>query len=118
MTPRALIVDDTADMRALVRAVLTSAGTCVVIGEACDGREAVDLAERLRPDVVVMDLMMPVMDGFAAMPLIRERVPECRIVAFSAYDCADDAIAAGADVFVPKLAVVSDLPDAVIGASL
>jgi CheY-like chemotaxis protein len=83
---RVLLVDDNADIRLLVRIGLETSGGFEVAGEACDGREAVAAVERACPDVVLLDLAMPVMDGFEAMPLLRARCPEARIVIFSASD--------------------------------
>ena len=74
-----------------------------VVGEARDGKEAVALADRLHPDVVVIDGAMPLMDGVEALPLIRDVAPRCRIVFMSAHDdMLDKALRAGADAAVNK----------------
>ncbi len=109
--PRILIVDDTADVRRDLRLLLEIAGL-EVVGEAADGREAIEKAALLDPDVVVSDLAMPVLDGYAAAAAIRAASPRCRLVALSMYS--DDsgrskARAAGFDAFVVKGAPLPEL---------
>ncbi len=94
-----LIVDDHAIVRKGVRALLEIERGFEVVGEAGSGRDAVILAERLRPDVILMDLAMPEMDGIEATRLISARVPTARILVLTSF-AADDkvfpAIKAGA----------------------
>lgn len=78
-----LVVDDERDIRFMLRTMLEAFGQRVV-GEASDGREAIELARRLQPDVVVLDLMMPVLDGFRALPHLVEATPSARIVVCTA----------------------------------
>jgi CheY-like chemotaxis protein len=78
-----VVADDEIDIRLLVKLQLRQAGISVV-GEAADGFEAVDRCIALRPHVVVLDLVMPRMSGFEAIPLLREKCPDTRIVAYSA----------------------------------
>ena len=74
-----------------------------VVGEARDGKEAIALAARLQPDVVVIDGAMPLMNGVDALPLIRDEVPDCRIVFMSAqHDMLEKALRVGADAAVDK----------------
>ena len=80
---RVLIVDDEPDVRMLLRLQLDQAGFDVV-GEATDGQEAVDLAVREHPDAVVLDLLMPRVSGFEAIPQLRRVVPGAGIVAYTA----------------------------------
>ncbi len=80
---RVLLVDDAASVRALLRATLSQSDTFEIVGEAATGDEAVALAQRLRPDVVVLDLAMPGMDGLTALPEIARRAPGATIVVFS-----------------------------------
>lgn len=80
---RVLIADDHALVRQGLRALLVDAGDLEVVGEARDGREAVAAAERLSPDVVLMDVLMPVMDGAEATAAIRAARSEVRILALS-----------------------------------
>ncbi|HEV7887774.1 MAG TPA: response regulator [Acidimicrobiales bacterium] len=106
---RVLVVDDTPDIRALLRFTLTRDGRFTVVGEAADGAEAIEAAARLQPDLVVLDRHMPVLDGVAALPGIRRSCPEAVILLFTAQ--ADDAtrqlaLGSGADRVWSKL----DLP--------
>lgn len=102
---RVLIADDQRVVRdGLVLLIGTLDGT-EVIGAAKDGAEAVQLAEQLRPDVVLMDLNMPVLDGTAATAALRERVPDCAVLVLTTY--ADDdsvfpALRAGARGYLTK----------------
>lgn len=99
-----MLADDTPDVRALLRLVLGRAGYDIV-GEAANGAEAVELAGRHQPDVVIVDLAMPVMDGLEAIPLIRKEAPDAKVVVFSGFTSERieaDALAAGADAFMEK----------------
>ena len=106
MTPiRILIVDDMPQVRRDLRTALTLAGNIDVIGEAGDGAEAVEQERALAPDVVLMDLNMPVMDGYTATRKIKAHRPACRVIAFSVHGSEDDrskAAQAGVDTFVIK----------------
>jgi DNA-binding NarL/FixJ family response regulator len=81
---RAVVIDDTTDIRDLLRIVLSKSGMDVV-GEAGDGRSGVDVVRAERPDVVLLDLAMPIMDGVEALPIIRELVPDAQIIVLSAF---------------------------------
>ncbi len=80
---RVLLVDDAAQVREGLRTVLTLAGHIEIVGEAGDGLEAVSQVEALRPEVVVMDLEMPIMDGYQATQRIKALCPTCRVVALT-----------------------------------
>lgn len=80
-----LIADDHAVVREGLRTFLDLQDGIEVAGEAADGREAVDEAERLRPDVVLMDLVMPRLDGVEAMRELRARVPQARVVVLTSF---------------------------------
>src|SRR2546428_8132724 len=80
-----LIVDDHEVVREGLRLSLSRAPHIRVIGEASDGASAVALAERRKPDVVIMDVRMPGMDGLEATKLLTERVPESAVLIFTAY---------------------------------
>jgi DNA-binding NarL/FixJ family response regulator len=80
-----LIVDDHEVVREGLRLSLSRASHIRVVGEASDGESAVALAERRRPDVVVMDIRMPGMDGLDATKLLRERAPDVPVILFTAY---------------------------------
>ena len=82
---RILIADDHMLMRMGVSALVTSTKDMEIVGEAKNGRQAVELADSLRPDVIIMDLMMPEMLGSEAAKLIHEAHPEIRIVILTTY---------------------------------
>jgi len=83
---RLLICDDSASSRAALRTVIEDDESVEVVGEAADGAEAVALAQELAPDVVLMDVSMPVLDGIGATARIRELVPDARVIALTAHD--------------------------------
>ena len=83
---RVLIVDDDDLMRAGLRAVLSSDATIEVAGEAGDGSEAPGAARRLRPDVVLMDVRMPGVDGIAATRQVLAAAPETRVVILTTFE--------------------------------
>jgi CheY-like chemotaxis protein len=91
---RVLVVDDTEDIRLLMQIGLRRSGAIDVCGVAGDGQQAVEACDRLNPDAVLLDVSMPVMDGIAALRVIRARHPLVRVVMFSAND--DPAIKATA----------------------
>lgn len=105
MTHRVLIAEDAAEIRQLVRLLLEADARFEVVGEARNGREAIQMAEELRPDAVILDLAMPVVDGFRAIPQLRVVSPETKILVFSALphqEVAELVKAAGAHAFLPK----------------
>jgi DNA-binding NarL/FixJ family response regulator len=81
-----LLVDDVADMRLMLRLQLEASGRFAVLAEAGDGAEAIELAGVHRPDLVVLDIAMPVQDGLHALPLIREASPKSRVVMLSGFE--------------------------------
>jgi len=96
---RVLVVDDHLVVRAGMRWLLAAQPAIEVVGEACDGVEAVAQALQLQPDVILMDLVMPEMDGIAAIEQIIARQPEARILVLTSFDADDKvfpAIRAGA----------------------
>jgi DNA-binding NarL/FixJ family response regulator len=109
-TLRILIVDDTAQVRRDLKTVLSmmdiEAGVYLeIVGEAADGQEAIRETATLKPDVVLMDLAMPVMNGFAATQVIKAGNPHTRVVILTIYDDAESrekAQLAGADDFIEK----------------
>jgi CheY-like chemotaxis protein len=104
-TCRVLIADDVADLRLLLRFALERSGAFEVVGEAADGAEAVARATEHLPDLVVLDLSMPVLDGLEALPFIRKAAPDARVVVLSGFAAAkmeERAIAAGAVAYFEK----------------
>lgn len=113
---RILLVDDEQNVRKGLRMRLTLEPDIEIVGEAADGRAALDVARDTLPDVVVMDVKMSGMDGIAATSLIRESVPACAIVMLSMHDGVADrqrARAAGACAFVAKHEADRRLVDAI-----
>src|SRR2546421_12602124 len=99
MTLRVVIVDDDDLMRAGLRAVLSSDDGIQVVGDAADGREAVECTRRLRPDVVLMDVRMPTMDGITATREIVAAAPQSRVLILTTFEDDDyvfGALTAGA----------------------
>jgi DNA-binding NarL/FixJ family response regulator len=82
---RTVLVDDVEDIRALLRLVMEQDGRFEVVGEAADGRQAIALVTVHQPDVVVLDLTMPIMDGLTALPTLRQAAPGVRVVILSSF---------------------------------
>ena len=78
-----VVADDEDDIRLLLKLQLRQFGITVV-GEASDGIEAIELCEKTKPHVVILDLLMPTMNGFEAIPELRRRCPDVQIIAYSA----------------------------------
>ena len=100
-----VLVDDQADFRSGLRDLLSSAAGVEVIGEASEGREAVDVVLRLRPDITLMDIRMPRMDGIAATAAIRAEWPDACVLVLTTFDedtLVRDAIQAGAAGYLLK----------------
>ncbi len=113
---RVLIVDDIPQVRHELHTLLHLSGCVQVIGEAADGAEAVRLAKLLRPDVVLLDLEMPVLDGYEAARQIKAVLPSCRVIALSIHEdpaSREQARQAGMDGFIPKGTGSRELLDAI-----
>ncbi len=116
---RVLVVDDHAVVREGLRAFLELQDGIEVAGEAADGEEAVTAAERLVPDVILMDLVMPRLDGAAAMRVLRERLPAARVIVLTSFlddDKLLPALRAGAAGYLLKNAQPQELVRAVRAA--
>ena len=102
---RVLVVDDHADVRRALRRLLTLKTTFEVVGEAGDGLEAIELVSSLQPDVVIMDINMPGIDGIEATRRIKSIAPKVHVLAFTGSDevpVISDMLAAGASGYVLK----------------
>jgi DNA-binding NarL/FixJ family response regulator len=116
---RVLVVDDHAVVREGLRAFLELQKGIEVAGEAGDGQEAIEAAARLRPDVILMDLVMPGVDGVAAMRSLRESVPDARVIVLTSFlddDKLMPALRSGAAGYLLKNAQPQELARAVRAA--
>ena len=113
---RVMLVDDHAIMRDGLREVLEQSGDCSVVAQAADGVEALAIAERVRPDLIIMDVIMPNKDGVEACREIMQRLPDTQVLILTS-STADDAIieaaAAGAAGYLQKCSGRDDLLTAV-----
>lgn len=120
MSIRVLLVDDHPVVRAGLRGMLAGCADIEVVGEAGSGAEAIELAPALRPEVVLMDLRMPDLDGVAATQTLRDRDPELRVVILTTYDTDADilrAVEAGAAGYLLKDAPRTELIEAIRAAA-
>lgn len=117
---RVLLVDDHAVVREGLRAFLELQEGIAVVGEAADGIEAIEGATRLRPDVILMDLVMPELDGVSAMRSLRERLPEARVIVLTSFlddDKLLPALRAGAAGYLLKNAEPQEVARAIRAAT-
>lgn len=100
-----LVCDDVASIRTLLVAVIDSHTALRVVGQAANGEEAIAEAQRLQPDVILLDLSMPVLTGLDALPEIKRVAPQSKVIVlsgFAAVTIVEDALAHGADRFLEK----------------
>ena len=113
---RVVLADDHPVVRAGIGQIVTADGDIVVVGEAANGREAVTIAVREQPDVVLMDLRMPELDGVGAIAELATAAPEVRVLVLTTYDTDDlivGAVEAGAIGYLLKDTEPGELRDAV-----
>ena len=118
---KVLLVDDHAVVRSGLAAVLMVNDEFELVGEAGNGEEAVRLCDRLQPNVVIMDMMMPVMDGVAATAVIREKYPQIAVIALTSFrekELVEGALKAGAISYLLKNVTAEELTAAIKGAVL
>ncbi len=111
-----LVVDDHAIMRDGIRALLSLHNDLEIVGEASEGKEAIEKVQELGPDVVIMDVAMPGMDGLEATRRIRKKNPKVKVLVLTQHDNREyilSAIKAGTSGYVPKRAVGAELVSAI-----
>src|SRR6476619_3996511 len=123
MTPprmiRVLLVDDHAVVRGGLSYFLSTTDDIEVVGEAANGEQALRLCAELHPDVVLMDMIMPQMDGFTAMQHLRQRHPDIRVIALTSFregEFVQRAIQAGASGYLLKDVQAHELAEAIRAA--
>lgn len=118
-TIRVLIADDHGMVRKGLVSYLKNKSDLQIVGEACDGKEAISKCEELRPDVVLMDLIMPELGGVAATHAIHKNWPEIQVIALTSFqerELVQDALQAGAISYLLKNISGDDLADAIRAA--
>ena len=116
---RVMIVDDHAMVRAGLATFLEVSGDLDLVGQATNGQEAVELCEQYQPDVILMDLVMPKMDGVTATQIMRERWPQVQVIALTSFqeqELVQDALEAGAISYLLKNVSMDELTEAVRAA--
>lgn len=109
-----VIVDDAAEVRSLVKTRLRLSGLLDVVGEGADGEDAVELARRHRPGLMLLDVSMPDTDGFQALPRVLDVSPATRVVLYSGFEeegLEEKALELGARAFIPKSAPIGSLAE-------
>ena len=111
-----MIVEDSSRARCALKALMSQQSGICVTAEASNGQEAIQNIEEKIPDIVLMDVRMPVMDGLEATRIIKSRWPQIKVVAMTMYpDCQSEALYAGADAFLLKGCPVEELLSSVKG---
>ena len=111
-----LIADDHEVVRTGLRAIVETRADWIVCAEAADGKQCLELASKLKPDVAIVDYSMPVMNGFDAARATRRSVPGVKLLFLTTYSSptyADEAFKSGADGYLVKHAALSELPLAI-----
>lgn len=111
-TTRTLVVDDDAGFRQRVKELLASEPDIIIVGEAADGQEAIQKARELRPDLVLMDVRMPGLNGVSATGKLKEEAPEAKVIMLSVFDLPEyreAAMVSGASAYVVKKTMVAQL---------
>lgn len=115
-TTRIMIVDDIASVRSDLCTLLELVDDLQVVGQASNGQEAIVQATHLQPDVILMDLEMPLMNGYQSARLIKENLPACRVIALSVHnypEARQKAVQTGMDAFIVKGEPLSKLVHAI-----
>jgi len=113
---RILVADDHALLRDGIRSLLSAYDDMEIIGEAIDGKDAIEKAKELEPDIIIMDIAMPVMDGLQATRHITKLLPEAKVIMLTQHDNREYKTLCqgiGASGFVPKRALAQELVSAI-----
>ncbi len=116
MTVRVLVADDADGLRSLLVKALEKDGQLQVVGEARNGQEALSLVEELGPDVLLLDLSMPVLDGMAVLKEVAGRLPVVVLSGYGEAEMSEDCLALGARSFLEKGAPLADIRSALVEA--
>lgn len=114
---RVVLADDTKEYRELLRIILEQDGRFEIVGQAATGEEAVAVTRAERPDAIVLDLAMPVLDGLQAIPLLRAASPETAIVVLSGFargQLDGEALSRGASAYIEKGEAFSRVADTLL----
>jgi DNA-binding NarL/FixJ family response regulator len=120
MAIRVLLVDDQALFREGLETLLSVHKDIQVVGQASNGQEALEVASRIHPDVVLMDVRMPLLDGVRATRLLKETLPQCRVIVLTTFDDDEyifDALRTGAVGYLLKDVASTQLVEAIRAAS-
>jgi DNA-binding NarL/FixJ family response regulator len=112
MSVRIILVDDYDAIRQAQRRILETESDFEIVGEACNGRKAIELVEQLRPDVVIIDINMPEINGIEATRIIHQSHPEVKVISYSSHSekaYVLDMMRAGASGYVLKQSHVSEI---------
>lgn len=115
MSVRLLLADDHGVVREGVRSLLSDHSEFLVVAETGDGRQAVELAKQMRPDVIILDLMLPGLDGLQVVHRLNQMQPDTKVIVLSArteLEVVDQVMVAGADGYVSKMRCMEDLINA------
>ena len=116
MSVRIILVDDHDAIRQALRCILETESDFETVGEACNGREAIQLVEQLLPDVVIMDINMPEINGIEATRKIHQFYPNVKVIGYSSHSAKAyvlDMLRAGASGYVLKLSHANELSEAI-----
>jgi YesN/AraC family two-component response regulator len=115
---RLIVADDSSHARHGLCAILAAQPGVAIVGEASQGEEALEIVESQHPNVALLDVHMPVMDGIEAARVIKKRWPQVRVVLISMYaDYQKDALASGADAFLLKGCPADELISTILGTN-
>jgi DNA-binding NarL/FixJ family response regulator len=116
---KTLIVDDDPEFRRFLREFLSDQPGLEIVGEAADGKQALEKVKKIKPDLVLLDIRMPRIDGFTALDMLKRKYPQVRIIILTIFDdleYQDSVKKSGSDGYVVKSNLVKDLMPAIRAA--